>query len=93
MGNAQGRILGKRRGGVELDESMQCVGCGFCCTKVICRIGSMFYGHYTNPCPALTRDDDRYVCSLYLSDPARYEGVLDIGGGCCFPDNPLRHEG
>jgi len=76
-----------------LGDSMQCVGCGFCCTKVICRIGSMFYGHYTNPCPALTRDDDRYVCSLYLSDPARYESVLEIGGGCCFPDNPLRREG
>ncbi len=50
----------------------------------------MIYGNYTNPCPALRRDGSRYLCSLYLDDPLRYEHFLDIGGGCCFPDNPRR---
>lgn len=76
-----------------MSDSLRCVGCGYCCTKVMCRIGSMFYGHYTNPCPALIRNDGRCLCSLYLSDPERYEGVLEIGEGCCFPDNPLRRKG
>ncbi|MDQ7781246.1 MAG: hypothetical protein RDU20_00110 [Desulfomonilaceae bacterium] len=75
-----------------MNNSLNCVGCGFCCTQVICRMGSMLYGHYTNPCPALARRNDRHVCTLYLSDPARYEGILAIGEGCCFPDNPLRRD-
>jgi hypothetical protein len=70
--------------------SPPCVGCGFCCTEVICRIGAMIYGHYANPCPALKWDRSRYVCTLYLSDPSRYEVFLEIGGGCCFPLNPWR---
>jgi hypothetical protein len=69
-----------------------CVGCGFCCTTVICRLGSMLYGHYTNPCPSLTWQGDRYLCSLYLGDPGRYEHFLAIGEGCCFPTNPWRVE-
>ena len=72
--------------------SVKCIGCGYCCTKIICRIGSMIYGHYTNPCPALKRNGDRYVCSLYLDDPARYGGVLEIGEGCCFPENAMRNK-
>jgi hypothetical protein len=50
----------------------------------------MIYGHYTNPCPSLTWDGDRYVCFLYRDDPARYELFLEIGAGCCFPMNPWR---
>ncbi len=50
----------------------------------------MLYGHYTNPCPALMWNGDRYLCSLYLGDPSRYEHFLEIGGGCCFPSNPRR---
>ncbi len=73
-----------------MSESQPCVRCGFCCTKQMCRIGSMIYGHYTNPCPALRLNEGRYQCSLYLGDPARYEHVLEIGNGCCFPSNPLR---
>lgn len=68
-----------------------CVGCGYCCTTRMCRIGSMMYGHYTNPCPALIREGDRCRCSLYMSDPERYEAVLEIGEGCRFPDNPVRN--
>ncbi len=51
----------------------------------------MMYGHYTNPCPALIREGDRCRCSLYMSDPERYEAVLEIGEGCRFPDNPVRN--
>lgn len=50
----------------------------------------MTYGHYKNPCPALMWNGARYLCSLYLGDPARYEQSLEIGGGCCFPFNPRR---
>lgn len=71
-------------------ESAPCVGCAFCCSERMCRIGSMIYGHYASPCPALTWDGNRFVCSLYLSDPSRYECFLEIGGGCCFPSNPRR---
>ncbi|HTY23493.1 MAG TPA: hypothetical protein VMC85_10210 [Desulfomonilaceae bacterium] len=70
--------------------SLPCIGCGYCCTETMCRIGTMLYGHYMNPCPALTRNKDRYVCSLYLEDPERYEEFLRIGEGCCFPVNPRR---
>ncbi|AFM26818.1 hypothetical protein Desti_4181 [Desulfomonile tiedjei DSM 6799] len=52
----------------------------------------MFYGHYSDPCPALEWNGSRYVCSLFLSDPDRYEHFLDIGGGCCFPENPRRRQ-
>jgi len=58
----------------------------------MCRTGAMIYGHYTNPCPALTWKEDRYICSLYLSDPLRYEHFLEIGAGYCFPFNPWRKE-
>lgn len=68
----------------------QCIGCGYCCSTVMCRIGTMKFGHYTNPCPALSQNEDRYLCTMYLSDPLRYEEVLGIGNGCCFPANPLR---
>ncbi len=50
----------------------------------------MTYGHYKNPCPALTWNGERYLCSLYLGDPPRYEHFLEIGEGCCFPFNPRR---
>jgi hypothetical protein len=70
----------------------ECVGCGYCCTTVICRTGAMFYGHYTKPCPALLWNGTRYVCRLFLSDPPRYEEFIAIGTGCCFPDNPWRED-
>jgi hypothetical protein len=70
--------------------SQPCIGCGFCCTEIICRTAAMIYGHYTNPCPSLAWDGDRYICALYRSDPDRYEFFLEIGGGCCFPMNPRR---
>jgi hypothetical protein len=75
-----------------VSDGPSCVGCGFCCSEIMCRIGTMIYGHYTKPCPALKQAGDRWVCSLYLGDPARYEQILDIGGGCCFSSNPLREE-
>lgn len=67
-----------------------CIGCGYCCVTVICRIGSMLYGHYKSPCPALVKVGDVYRCSLYSRDPDRYGAGLEIGEGCCFPDNPRR---
>lgn len=75
-----------------MSESHACVGCGYCCCDRICRIGAMIYGHYTNPCPALKWAENRYVCALYLDDPSRYEQIMDIGGGCCFPFNPRREQ-
>lgn len=50
----------------------------------------MIYGHYTNPCPDLRWDGSRYVCSLYLRDPERYERFLGIADGCHMPLNPWR---
>lgn len=73
-----------------MEPGPKCVGCGWCCSTRMCRIGSMKYGSYTTPCPALSREKDRYVCRLYLEDPDRYAEVLEIGGGCCFPSNPRR---
>ncbi len=71
---------------------MKCIGCGFCCSTVMCRIGTMLYGNYTNPCPALKKLNSKFVCSLYLNDPLRYEDVLEIGQGCCFPASNRRRE-
>lgn len=91
--NARVTLGSERDGRTErLRRDLSCIGCGFCCTKVICGIGAMFYGHYTNPCPALELNGNRYVCSLYRRDPDRYEHVLAIGEGCCFPDNPWRSD-
>ncbi|MFH0822591.1 MAG: hypothetical protein V2B18_07550 [Pseudomonadota bacterium] len=73
-----------------MSESRECVGCGYCCRNTICRLGSMIYGHYKAPCPALEWSGNRYVCGVYFSDPLRYEHILGIGSGCCFPSNPLR---
>jgi hypothetical protein len=50
----------------------------------------MIYGSYRRPCPALVREETRYICSLYRNDPDRYEIALDIGGGCCSPANQMR---
>jgi len=73
-------------------DRIPCIGCGFCCSQEMCRTGGLIYGHYTNPCPALIRKGTRYCCSLYLSDPLRYEHFLEIGAGCCLPSNPWRRE-
>jgi hypothetical protein len=52
----------------------------------------MIHGQYTNPCPALTWNETRYVCALYLRDPARYERFLEMGVGCCSPLNSRRQD-
>ena len=73
-----------------MSDAVPCVGCGYCCTQVICAAGRMIYGHYKKPCPSLARTGNRYVCSLYLDDPLCYGEILEIGGGCCSPLNPWR---
>ena len=50
----------------------------------------MIFGHYAHPCPALVWNGTRYLCSVYLGDPSRYEHFLEIGIACCFPSNPWK---
>ena len=63
-----------------------CVGCGFCCSKSLCPLGSTHYG-YERPCPALVFQDERYWCKFILEATAEHRqkliAWLYIGDGCC----------
>ena len=68
-----------------------CVGCGYCCRKVVCPVG-----HVSEPggeCDHLLWSvaDRRYYCELVRYPMSIAEGaaiarsVLAIGAGCCSP--------
>ncbi len=63
-----------------------CVGCGYCCSKVTCEAGRRIYGP-VKLCPALiwSEDDKRHYCSLAMKPGEigeRYRKELSIGAGC-----------
>lgn len=63
-----------------------CVGCGYCCQKVLCFLGVSKYGSRAGPCPALVCKDGRYWCGIIMEaaepEKSRYKDWLAIGGGC-----------
>lgn len=77
----------------------RCVGCGYCCIKVVCGLGQMFY--VTPPdgkCPGLVWDEEkkRYWCKLVLDTEATGDrsisSELSIGEGCCCGLNTWRRD-
>jgi hypothetical protein len=73
-----------------------CVGCGYCCRKVRCYIGTLMHGPGNN-CPSLVWSGERWRCQLVLdheelkTDP-RISYDLHIGEGCCSPLNTDRRK-
>ena len=68
-----------------IERRNNCVGCGYCCSKVVCIIGYQKFGGHP-PCPALREHDGRFWCGL-VEDAKGMEkedliAELAIGAGC-----------
>ena len=68
-----------------VERNHDCVGCGYCCSKVICLVGFQKHGP-KNPCPELREHDGRFWCGL-IEDAKGIEreelmDQLAIGAGC-----------
>ena len=74
----------------EQNDFPACIGCGYCCMKVMCWIGLMEYG-FNNRCPALTWSNtaQRYYCKLALED-SQIAKKLHVGSGCTSDLNTWR---
>jgi hypothetical protein len=72
------------------DEFPPCLGCGYCCKKALCTLGSHLHGHEL-PCPSLTYKNGRYWCSEALSSE-HVAKALYVGEGCCSSMNSYRQE-
>ena len=59
--------------------SMECVGCGWCCSVAPCPYSMTKYC-VTHPCPALYWDGERYRCADV--EDLRLTGCCAIGAGC-----------
>jgi len=75
------------------DEYPPCIGCGYCCMKSLCMLGSIKYG-YKTPCPSLVLKDGRYWCGEVLSADDERRPVIErdlaINAGCCSSMNTQR---
>lgn len=71
-------------------EFPPCVGCGYCCKKALCALGSELHGHEL-PCPSLFEKGGRYWCreAMKSDDVAQ---ALYIGEGCCSSMNSDRQK-
>jgi len=83
---------GKRKLGFRTHPANPCVGCGYCCIKVMCWIGLSKHG-FNERCPALTWSDsnERYYCKLAQED-ATIADNLHIGAGCSSDLNTWRKD-
>jgi len=70
-------------------EVAPCVGCGYCCSKVLCMLA--YQKHFSEgvtspPCPELRHHDGRYWCGIIEDAPEgqkiQYMEALGIGAGC-----------
>lgn len=64
-----------------------CVGCGYCCSKVICSVGVRAYNALKSPCPGLIWDQEanRHWCKLARMSGQQgidYRAELFINTGC-----------
>lgn len=63
-----------------------CVGCGYCCKKAACVLGTFHHGAPHAPCRSLVFRDGRYWCGLVLeADEVRAEFIkkeMYMGAGC-----------
>lgn len=90
IGDMEQSTEGKRRLGFRTHPANPCVGCGYCCLKVMCWIGLRKYG-FEKRCPALTWSDtsNRYYCKLAKED-ATIADDLSVGDGCSSNLNTWR---
>lgn len=64
-----------------------CIGCAYCCSKVVCSLGAQVYG-VKPPCQGLVWDEKkgRHLCKLILDSRGELRTflmeVLAIGAGC-----------
>lgn len=77
---------------MSFDHELACVGCGYCCQKVLCGWGRMYHEDTggAGPCPELVQNKNgMYRCGLYrrVSAKRRVEMKRDlaIGTECCSP--------
>lgn len=80
----------------------ECIGCGYCCSKVICPDGVSYHKitdtSMYSVCPSLIWDESkqRHMCKLIqMPDGAlkeRYKVSLAIGAGCCSGMNDWRRQ-
>ncbi|WP_147019947.1 hypothetical protein [Methylorubrum extorquens] len=61
-----------------------CNGCGYCCAQEPCAVAREFVGAGEDgPCPALEREDGRFVCGMivrpifYIGRAAGLDGAAD----------------
>jgi len=66
-----------------------CVGCGYCCCKVPCRVAFLRgWDRHPEPCKGLVWDqkEGRFWCQAVLEEPAptveRLKEGMAIGAGC-----------
>jgi hypothetical protein len=71
------------------DLNKNCVGCGYCCIRAMCRIGLEKYGLH-DICPGLFWDGKKYRCRLVRSNYKNIILILAIGKGCCSNLNTWR---
>ena len=81
-----------------LDElrTIPCVGCGFCCRKARCYLGTKQHGSGDN-CPSLVWNGERWRCQLVLDNEGLKNNPtisfdLHIGAGCCCSLNTDRRK-
>jgi len=78
----------------EVGKIMECIGCGYCCTKTKCGAGNRLYAS-ADICPALKWTGERHICDLMElpgSLGETYREQLYAGAGCCSNLNSWRYE-
>lgn len=72
-----------------------CVGCGYCCWKVVCTFGADLYGPEA-PCKGLVWSEakQRHYCQLVIDEGAdsAQASMMAIGEGCTSPANTWYRE-
>ena len=68
-----------------------CVGCGYCCLKVMCTVGIDRHGKGENRCPYLIFEGDRYLCKLVRDEVVSWREI-SAGFGCSSSLNNWRQD-
>ena len=72
----------------------KCVGCGYCCLKIMCIVGVLIHGRLEERCPFLkwSKKRVRYICKLVPTMSKEGLESLNIGAGCTSNLNSWRKE-
>lgn len=69
----------------------ECVGCGYCCIRVMCDVGMREHDGWEERCPYLIWKDDKYRCELVLNKIIRWREIA-AGQGCSSSLNSWRQD-